>query len=134
MEDPRSLKRKIEWLRRAIAPLAGVTLDVESPREAYWATLLSRGDRRVGGLLEAVHAAGGDWWKVIQEHRRGDGAAGIDPDQFVTRAYAHDEILPWDFIDHSLHKRFLWVERQRAYDERQTPPCDVTVCKVCGAC
>jgi hypothetical protein len=58
----------------------------------------------------------------------------VDPDVFVHRAYAPDEILPWDFIDHSLHKRFLWVERERAYAERQTAPCDVTVCRVCGAC
>ena len=132
MEDVRSLKRKIDWLRRAIGRLPGVAIDVESPREAYWATLLSRGDRRVARLLLAVHAAGGDWWAVIRAWRGGAGL--FDPDGFVHRAYAADEILPWDFIDHALHKRFLWVERARAYAEHQTAPCDVTVCRVCGAC
>jgi radical SAM superfamily enzyme YgiQ (UPF0313 family) len=152
MEDMRSLKRKLEFLRRELAHLRNVTLDWESPREAYYATLLSRGDRRVARLLVAVHEAGGDWWRVVQESRRaarhggnGRNAVGgngkpdggrltIDPDFYVSRAYAYDEILPWDFIDHSLHKRFLWVERARAYEERQTAPCDVTICKVCGAC
>lgn len=136
MEDPRSLKRKIEYLRREIGKLPRVTCDVESPREAYYATMLSRGDRRVARLLLAIHAADGDWWRVVQEGRRaaraGDGA--IDPDFYVRRAYAVDEILPWDFIDHALHKRFLWVERARAYEERQTAPCDVTTCRLCGAC
>jgi radical SAM superfamily enzyme YgiQ (UPF0313 family) len=134
MEDPRTLRRKIEYLRRELGRLPGVALDVESPREAYYATLLSRGDRRVSRLLLAIHAAGGDWWRVIQERRRAADDGGVSPDFYVLRPYAYDEILPWDFIDHALHKRFLWVERERAYAERQTAPCDVTVCRICGAC
>ena len=134
MEDLRSLKTKIAGLRRAVGRLPGVEIDVESPREAYWATVLSRGDRRVARLLLAVADAGGDWWSVLQAWRREPPAGGCDPDAFVTRTYAADEILPWDFLDHSLHKRFLWVERERARAERQTMPCDVTTCRVCGAC
>jgi hypothetical protein len=133
MEDLKSLKAKIAYLRAEIGRLPNVTCDVESPREAYWATLLSRGDRRMASLLLAIHAAGGDWWSVIRARRR-DPAGGVDPDFYVRRPYAYDEILPWDFIDHALHKRFLWVERERAYEERQTMPCDVTTCRVCGAC
>jgi len=132
MEDMRSLKDKIAYLRREVTRIPGVTLTAESPREAYYATLLSRGDRRVSRLLLAIHAAGGAWWRAIREHRH--AAGGTDPEFYVRRTYASDEILPWDFIDHSIHKRFLWVERTRAYAERQTPPCDVTVCRVCGAC
>jgi radical SAM superfamily enzyme YgiQ (UPF0313 family) len=134
MEDRKSLKGKIEYLRREIGRLPRVTCDVESSREAYYATVLSRGDRRVAHLLLAIHAAGGDWWRVIQERRRAAGDGVVDPDFYVRRTYAVDEILPWDFIDHSLHKRFLWVERTRAYEERQTAPCDVTTCRLCGAC
>jgi radical SAM superfamily enzyme YgiQ (UPF0313 family) len=134
MEDAKSLKRKVDYLRREIGRLPNVAIDVESPREAYYATLLSRGDRRVSRLLLAISAAGGDWWRVIQEWRRAAGAEGVDPDFYVRRTYGYDEILPWDFIDHALHKRFLWVERERAYAERQTAPCDVTVCRLCGAC
>jgi len=133
MEDLRSLKAKIAYLRGEIGRLPNVTCDVESPREAYWATLLSRGDRRVADLLLEIHAAGGDWWGVIRARSR-DTAGGVDPDFYVRRPYAYDEILPWDFIDHALHKRFLWVERTRAYEEQQTMPCDVTTCRVCGAC
>jgi radical SAM superfamily enzyme YgiQ (UPF0313 family) len=134
MEDLRSVKAKIAYLKRAIGRLPGVEIDVESPREAYWATVLSRGDRRVSRLLLAVAAAGGDWWSVLKSWRREPPPEGVNPDVFVTRAYAADEILPWDFLDHSLHKRFLWVERERARAERQTAPCDVTTCRVCGAC
>jgi len=134
MEDLRSLKSKIAGLRRTIGRLRGVDVDVESPREAYYATVLSRGDRRVSRFLLAVHAAGGDWWSVLRAWEREPPADGFDPRIFSHRSYAVDEILPWDFLDHSLHKRFLWVERERARAERQTMPCDVTTCRVCGAC
>jgi len=134
MEDLRSLKSKITGLRRAIGRLRGVDLGVESPRESYYATVLSRGDRRVSRFLLAVHAAGGDWWSVLRAWERDPPADGFDPRIFSHRPYAADEILPWDFLDHSLHKRFLWVERERARAERQTMPCDVTTCRVCGAC
>lgn len=134
MEDLRSLKTKIGGLRRAIGRLRGIEIDVESPREAYYATVLSRGDRRVSRFLLAVHAAGGDWWSVLRAWEREPPEGGFDPRIFSHRAYAADEILPWDFLDHSVHKRFLWVERERARVERQTMPCDVTTCRVCGAC
>ncbi|MCC6767093.1 MAG: radical SAM protein [Deltaproteobacteria bacterium] len=134
MEDLRSLKAKIGRLRRAIGRLRGVDIDVGSPREAYYATVLSRGDRRVSRLLLAIHAADGDWWSVLRAWEREPPEGGVDPRVFSHRAYAADEILPWDILDHSLHKRFLWAERERARVERQTMPCDVTTCRVCGAC
>ena len=50
------------------------------------------------------------------------------------RAYDHDERLPWDFIDHQVRKLYLWTEHEKAIRERETPPCDVSTCKTCGAC
>ena len=45
-----------------------------------------------------------------------------------------DEPMPWDFIDHHVAKSYLWKERQKALLARETPPCDVSTCKTCGAC
>jgi len=106
--------------------------------------MLSRGDRRVSGILERLEAAGcegaGPIWhelsKIHREVQAGSSKASSlpDPDFFVTRAYAHDELLPWDFIDHHIHKWFLLAERKKAHHEHQSPPCDVVRCTVCGAC
>ena len=144
MQDARSIKRKVAILRGRLARLGQVELDSESPREAYFQTMVSRGDRRVGGILERLDAAGcegpGPVWhelsKIRREVRAGSGKASSlpDPDFFVTRAYAHDELLPWDFIDHHIHKWFLLAERKKAHHEHQSPPCDVVRCTVCGAC
>jgi radical SAM superfamily enzyme YgiQ (UPF0313 family) len=142
MEHPQSIKRKIVLLRSELRRLGGsvIELDAESPRDAYFQTLVSRGDRRVGAILDRLSAAGyeeaGPIWQELRRIRR-DVAVGSmlpDPDFFVTRRYAHDEILPWDFIDHHIHKWFLLSERKKAHYEHQTKPCDVTRCTVCGAC
>jgi radical SAM superfamily enzyme YgiQ (UPF0313 family) len=142
MEDSRVLKRKVAMLRSALNKLGVVGLDAESPREAYFQTMVSRGDRRVGRILERLDAAGcdgpGPIWHEIQSIRRELASGGSnnlpDPDFFVTRSYDHDEPLPWDFIDHHIEKWFLAAERKKAHYEHQSPPCDVTKCTVCGAC
>jgi radical SAM superfamily enzyme YgiQ (UPF0313 family) len=134
MEDVGRLRRKLARLRQRIAAVDRVDIEVESPREAYYQTLLSRGDRRVGMILEAIHGCGGRWWPVLQAWRREPAAAVPCPDLFVHRTYDTDELLPWDFIDHGLDKRYLVAERRKALAGLQTPPCDVATCHSCGAC
>jgi radical SAM superfamily enzyme YgiQ (UPF0313 family) len=142
MEEIPSLRGKLAGLRRRLARLPRVTVDTESPREAYYQTLLSRGDRRTGQILLETHKNGGDWWGVIQRLRRAGKilkpqhpAPNIQhPDFFVHRRYDSREVLPWDFIDHSVSKQYLWVEWRKALLGRQTPPCDVTTCHSCEAC
>jgi radical SAM superfamily enzyme YgiQ (UPF0313 family) len=139
MEMTSSLKRKIATIRAELGRISrSIELDAESPREAYFQTLISRGDRRVGTILEQLAAAGcGDAssiWHELGKIRR-EAASSMPPaDFYVTRAYAHDEVLPWDFIDHHIEKWFLASERKKAHFAHQTKPCDVTRCTVCGAC
>lgn len=151
MEEIPALREKLARLRKRLARVPRVTVDTESPREAYYQTLLSRGDRRTGQILLETHRNGGDWWSVIQQLRRtarpqatgrrpqgGEAlqptASSLNPDSFVHRQYDYREILPWDFIDHSVNKQYLWVEWRKAMLNRQTPPCDVTTCHSCEAC
>jgi radical SAM superfamily enzyme YgiQ (UPF0313 family) len=144
MGDATELKRKVALVRSNLMRLdAGVELDAESPREAYFQTLVSRGDRRVGAILARLSAENrelpGEIWQGLKAIKHEAAAANgsgapVDPDFFVTRNYQHDEILPWDFIDHHIEKWFLASERKKAHYEHQTKPCDVTRCTVCGAC
>ena len=127
MEALPSLRRKLAHLRRALGAMPAVEVETESPREAYLQTLLSRGDRRVAAILETLHARPDAWWPTLK-------AARTDADRFVHRAYPLDALLPWDFIDHSVDKRYLLAERRKAFAEMQTPPCDTATCHTCGAC
>ncbi len=134
MQPIPELKRKFAHLRRALSAVGNVRLDADSPREAYFQTLLSRGDRRVAGVLRAISDAGGSWWDVIRQWRRGGMPELPEPDAYVHRSYGEEELLPWDFIDHRISKSFLRVERRKALLTRQTPPCDTTTCVACAAC
>jgi radical SAM superfamily enzyme YgiQ (UPF0313 family) len=128
------LKQKVQLLTRAVGRAPNTKLDVESPREAYLQAVLSRGDRRVSSFVDAVHAAGGDWWSTLRTWQR-DGLADLpSPDAYVHRTYAEGERLPWDFIDHRIDKRYLAVERRKAFAARQTAPCDTATCESCAAC
>lgn len=138
MQDARRIKEKIALLRASVGRMGMVELDAESPREAYFQAMVSRGDRRVGRILEILDAAGCDGpaaiWREIARLRREPIEGVPDPDFFVTRAYGYNEVLPWDFIDHHIHRWFLLSERKKAHYEHQSKPCDVTQCTVCGAC
>jgi len=142
MEPIASLKRKIVSLRSQLGRIAGpsIELDAESPREAYFQALLSRGDRRTGAILERLDAVGcadpaAIWPELGRIRTEACGNPALpNPDQYVIRTFAHEEVLPWDFIDHHIHKWFLLSERKKAHYEHQTKPCDVTRCVVCGAC
>ncbi len=138
MCDAAHLRAKHQRLRRALLRLPNVRLDWESPREAYYQTLLSRGDRRLGRFLAAVDLAQGDWWSVIRAWQRDARSLGLDglphPDQYVHRTFDEQELLPWDFIDHKIAKRYLLAERRKALLAIQTPPCDTSTCRTCGAC
>jgi radical SAM superfamily enzyme YgiQ (UPF0313 family) len=131
MEALPSLRRKLAWLRRVLGAVPGVTVETESPREAYLQTLLSRGDRRVAPFLVRLHERPEAWWPTLKA-LRGEGA--LDPDRFVHRAYPLDACLPWDFISHAVEKRYLVAERRKAFAALETPPCDTATCHACGAC
>jgi hypothetical protein len=160
MEEMATLRDKFALLKKRLGRLPRVTVDTESPREAYYQTLLSRGDRRTGQVLLEAHQNGGDWWSVIQRLRRSfkvqsskfkvqsgstshvlrsmsslqPEAYSLQPDFFVHRRYDPKEILPWDFIDHSVSKQYLLAEWRKALLGLQTQPCDVTTCHKCEAC
>src|SRR5437867_1580326 len=131
MEAIPSLRRKLAHLRRALGAIPAVEVETESPREAYLQTLLSRGDRRTAPILVRLHERPEEWWPILKALR---GSEGVDPDRFVHRAYPLDALLPWDFVEHSVDKRYLLAERRKAFGELQTPPCDTATCHTCGAC
>ncbi len=105
--------------------------------------LLSRGDRRVGKVIETVWRNGArfDGW---QEHfsftnwmAAADAAladTGVDVAWFTTRERQHDEVLPWDHLDSGLDKEWLWEDWQDSLNEESVEDCRWTPCFDCGVC
>ena len=108
--------------------------------------LLSRGDRRVGRVIEAVWRDGGrfDGWSEHFSYERWVSAAtaeleplGVSLDWFTTRERDRDEVLPWDHLDSGLDKDWLWEDWQDAIDPdgaREVEDCRWTPCFDCGVC
>ena len=99
--------------------------------------VIARGDRRVGPVIEEATRRGAklDGWDEYFNHnvwQEAFAVCGVDPEFYTTRGYAEDEILPWDTIDVGVSKRFLQLERKRAYAESVTPDCRHG-CSGCGA-
>lgn len=122
-----ALKERIKTIKRLLQGQAGVRVHADLPKWAYFQALLARGDRRVAEILRLTHRLGGDWSQACRH-------SPINPDFFVLRERARDEIFPWDFIDHGVEKSCLWEEYQRALAGSQTPPCQPEVCRRCGVC
>jgi radical SAM superfamily enzyme YgiQ (UPF0313 family) len=105
--------------------------------------LLSRGDRRVGAVIEAVWRAGArfDGWSEHFSYPRWRAAAdevlaasGIDLEWYTTRERDGDEVLPWDHLDSGLDKQWLWDDWQDALAEFEQDDCRWTPCFDCGVC
>ncbi len=121
------LKQRVKKLKRALGPVANVRVHADVPRWAYIQALLARGDRRLAPLLATVSQNGGNWPKAIKK-------VNVNPEFYVYRERAREELFPWDFIDHGVSKEYLWQEYQLALAGETTPECDPTECNICGVC
>ncbi|MBN2468303.1 MAG: radical SAM protein [Deltaproteobacteria bacterium] len=105
------LRRKINHIQNGLRKERQVLVTFDLPKWAYVQALLSRGDRRVGKILLAVHENGGNWNQAFQ-------MTDINPDFYVYRHRELTELLPWDFIDHGLKKEKLIAEYHQALTEK----------------
>lgn len=105
--------------------------------------LLSRGDRRIGKVIEAVWRDGGrfDGWSEHFSYDRWTAKAaeqleplGVDLAWFTMREREELEVLPWDHLDSGLDKEWLWADWQDALDGREQDDCRWTPCFDCGVC
>ncbi len=105
--------------------------------------LLSRGDRRVGAVIERVWRDGGrfDGWSEHFSYERWMRCAtevfadsSVSVDWFTTRERSQSEVLPWDHIDSGLDREWLWEDWQAALAEEQVDDCRWSPCFECGVC
>jgi radical SAM family uncharacterized protein len=105
--------------------------------------LLSRGDRRVGRVIEEVWRSGGlmDGWSEHFSYERWTEAAakvlpefGVDLPWYTTRERSRREVLPWDHLDAGLDRNWLWQDYEDAIGEASVEDCRWAGCYDCGVC
>ncbi|MCI5899127.1 MAG: TIGR03960 family B12-binding radical SAM protein [Lachnospiraceae bacterium] len=99
--------------------------------------ILARGDRRIGTAIRQAYENGAlyDAWGENFVYKHWQDAfeqTGIDPSFYTERERSRDEILPWDFIQIGVTKKFLWNEWEKAKEEKITKNCRAG-CSGCGA-
>ncbi len=133
------LQRKINLLRDNLRRDRGVALKWHDSKASVIEGLMSRGDRRLGPVIEDVWRKGGtfqewsecfdftNWTDALETH-------GLSLEWYVYRHREEHEVLPWDHLSAGLHKDFLWQDWRDALAEVGLPDCRWTPCYDCGAC
>ena len=97
---------------------------------------LARGDRRCSEVILRAYEKGAlyDAWSESFDYdiwKEAFRETGVDIEFYTLRERSTDEILPWDFIDAGVTKKFLIREWEQAKAETVTPNCRQK-CSGCG--
>jgi radical SAM family uncharacterized protein len=133
------LQRKVDVLRTALHRARNVKLKWHDPAATVAEGILSRGDRRIGRVVERVWRAGGtfqEWGEHFDLRRWTDAleAEGLSLDWYVHRHRSRGELLPWSHLTAGLHEDFLWDDWQAALAASGIADCRWTPCYDCGVC
>jgi radical SAM family uncharacterized protein len=133
------LHRKVRLVREAARGTRGLTIRWHDPEASTVEGIASRGDRRIGAVIERVWRAGGTFQEWSERFDLGlweDAlrAEGLSVDEVVHRHRDRHEALPWDHVSAGLHRDFLWDDWQQALAGAGLEDCRWTPCYDCGAC
>jgi radical SAM family uncharacterized protein len=145
--DPSTVDSRLRKLRAAVNSDRGLGRNIgmryHDGEPSLIEGLLSRGDRRVGRVIERVWRQGGrfDGWSEHFSYQRWVDACaaeleplGVSLDWYTTRERPESETLPWDHLDSGLDKTWLWDDWQDALAARELDDCRWTPCYDCGVC
>ncbi|MCL6646703.1 MAG: TIGR03960 family B12-binding radical SAM protein [Chloroflexi bacterium] len=133
---PEEIARKVAILQRGLK-LRGVKLSWHDAGESRLEAALSRGDRRLGAVIERAFRKGArfDAWSDQFKPELWEEAAaesGLDLSWYAYRRRPLGEVLPWSHIDTGVTEAFLRWDYRRSTRQETTPDCHYDVCSACG--
>lgn len=134
--DPREQTEAKLALLKKMTGGRGVELKWNEPGETMLEGLLSRGDRRLGAVVQRAWELGArfDGWR--EHFDLGVWEQAMAEAHLTFAFYNHrqrplEEVLPWDHIDTGIRKSFLIQEYERSLREETQPDCREG-CVACG--
>ncbi|MBQ4316779.1 MAG: TIGR03960 family B12-binding radical SAM protein [Clostridia bacterium] len=130
------LERKQQLLKSEIKTKK-ISYKYHDARVSRIEAVFARGDRKLGrALLEAYNRNmmldGWDEYFSYDKWLDVFDSCDIDTSYYANRRFGVDEILPWDFIDIGVTKKFMKREYEKSQNAETTPDCR-TKCSGCGA-
>jgi radical SAM family uncharacterized protein/radical SAM-linked protein len=128
---------KQEFIRQRIRN-RNINVKWHDAKMSFLEGIFSRGDERMGALLETAFRKGCrfDGWSDLLRFdlwQEAIAETGINPED-LTREREINEKLPWDNIDCGVSREFLLREQQKSTDQTATADCRFADCQDCGVC
>ena len=135
MARPEEVRNKIDAVKGSIKTRA-INYNYHEQKTSFMEAVFARGDRRTCELLIKAFEKGArfDGWSEYFNYELWLEAmkeCNIDEDFYVYRDRSYDEILPWDFIDIGVNRKYLEVENEKAKKAELTQNCRKG-CTGCG--
>ena len=109
------IRAKQELMRQELRRAKGVIFNWNDPEESRLEAVLSRGDRRLGVVIERAWQKGAkfDAWNEQfkpEAWREAFAEIGLSPAWYAHRPRLADEVFPWDHINAGVEKRWLLLD------------------------
>lgn len=135
MERPEVVYERIGAVKGAIKSRS-IVFNYHEQETSFMEAVFARGDRRTCDVLIRAFEKGAkfdgwseyfnmDIWKESMEE------CNLDPEFYVYRERTYDEVLPWDFIDIGVNRKYLERENEKAKKAELTRNC-LEGCTGCG--
>ena len=135
MARPEIVDERIKAVRGAIKSRS-IVYNYHEQETSFMEAIFARGDRRTCDVLIKAFEKGAkfdgwseyfnmDIWKEAMEE------CNLDADFYVYRDREYDEVLPWDFIDIGVNRKYLERENEKAKKAELTKNC-LEGCTGCG--
>jgi radical SAM family uncharacterized protein len=115
------IKAKQSLLREALRHDKGIIFNWNDPEESLLEAALSRGDRRLGAVIQRAWEKGAKFDAWTDQFRptawrEAFAELGLSQDWYAQRPRLADEVFPWDHINAGVEKRWLlldWASAKR---------------------
>ena len=135
MARPEIVDERIKAVRGAIKSRS-IVYNYHEQETSFMEAVFARGDRRTCDVLIKAFEKGAkfDGWSEYFKMDIWNEAmveCNLDPDFYVYRDRSYEEILPWDFIDIGVNRKYLERENEKAKKAELTRNC-LEGCTGCG--
>ena len=135
MEKPEIVAERIKAVKDSINSRS-INYNYHEQETSFMEAVFARGDRRACDVLIKAFEKGAKfdgWSEFFSKQIWDDAMADCDfnPDFYVYREKSYDEVLPWDFIDIGVNRKYLERENEKAKNAELTKNCREG-CTGCG--